>query len=58
MKLKKDCIIAFKITKKTKDRIIKLANQYKTADVSQPLTLSDFCRIAVNRFVKELEKNE
>lgn len=58
IKLKKEYTIAFKVTKEMKDKIIKSANQYKTANVFQPLTLSDFCRIAVNRFVKELEKNE
>lgn len=58
VKLKKEYIIAFKVTKEIKDNIIKLASQYKTADVSQPLTLSDFCRIAINRFIKELEKDE
>ena len=56
--MKKEYIIAFKVTKEIKDNIIKLASQYKTADVSQPLTLSDFCRIAINRFIKELEKDE
>ena len=56
--MKKECIIAFKVTKGIKDKIIKLANQFKIHDTLQPLTLSNFCRIAVNKFIRELERNE
>ena len=55
--MKKECIIAFKVTKDIKNKIIILANQYKINGISQPLTLSDFCRIAINKFIMESEKD-
>lgn len=56
--MRKECTVAFKVTEEVKDKIIKLAGQHKTADVSHPLTLSDFCRVAVSKFIKEIEGNK
>ena len=56
--MKKECMIAFKVTKEIKDKIIKLASQCKTTDTLQPLTLSNFCRIAIVKYIDELERDK
>jgi len=51
-------IIGFEVDKEFKDRIIKACKNFKIDGVSYPLKLSGLCRIAVENFLRELNKKE
>lgn len=51
-------IIGFEVTEEYKERIIQAGNNYKIDGVSYPLKLSGFCRIATEKFLREVENKE
>lgn len=57
MKDKKE-IIGFEVDKEFKERVIKAGKKYKIHGLINPVTLSMFCRIAVNTLLNEIEKGE
>jgi len=50
---KNKTIIGFEVDKEFKERIIEACKNFKIDDVSYPLKLSGFCRIAVENFLRE-----
>jgi len=46
-------IIGFQVSKDSKEEIEKAAANYKVDTYSVPLTVSQFCRIAVGRLLQE-----
>lgn len=46
-------VIGFEVTKKKKMEIEKAAYNYKVDKLIVPLTLSQFCRVAVDKLLKE-----
>ncbi|MFA5431939.1 MAG: hypothetical protein WC319_03590 [Candidatus Paceibacterota bacterium] len=46
-------IIGFQVSKENKNEIEKVAANYKVDTLAIPLTVSQFCRIAVGRLLQE-----
>lgn len=52
--MKKREYIIFELSKELKKKIAKVADNYKADGVSCPLKSSAFCRMAIEKYIKEL----
>lgn len=57
-KVEKRVVIGFETTKEFKDRAIKAGKAYKSGNIFCPLTLSSFCRVAVEALILKREIEE
>ena len=48
-------IMGFEVSKELKERIIKAGKNFKIGNVTIPLTVSQFCRIAIDKLLNEIE---
>jgi len=54
----KKTIIGFEVDESFKQRIIRAAKDFEIDGVNYPLKLSGFCRIATERFLKDVERKD
>ena len=54
----KKIIVGFQVYQDFKQRIIEAGKKYKIQGISNPLNISQFCRIAVAKLVSEVEEEE
>ena len=52
----KKIIVGFQVYQDFKKRIIEAGKKYKIQGISNPLNISQFCRIAVAKLVSEVEQ--
>jgi len=58
MSKQKKVVIGFETSTEFKDKVIKAGKNYKIDEVSSPVNLSMFCRIAVAKLLNEVENKE
>lgn len=51
-------IIAFEIDKELKEKAKKCAEKHIVDGIKHRLSLSTFCRIAINKYINEIEKKQ
>ena len=51
-------VVGFQVTAEKKQEIEKASTNYRVDKITVPLTLSQFCRIAVDKLLKELNYKE
>ncbi len=49
-------IIGFQTTEEFKVRVVEAGKKFKVDEVTYPLNLSGFCRIATEKLLKEIEE--
>jgi len=52
----KKIIVGFQVYQDFKKRIIEAGKKYKIQGISNPLNISQFCRIAVAKLVSDIEE--
>ena len=50
----KKFVVGFQVTAERKQEMKKAATNYKVDKITIPLTLSQFCRVAVDKLLKEI----
>ncbi len=52
----KKFVVGFQVTAEKKQEIEKVATNYRVDKITVPLSLSQFCRVAVDKLLKELKE--
>ena len=56
--MKHRTLLTFEVTKELKDKIKEEAKNYSVNGYNCPLKASAFCRMAIEKFIKELETKQ